>query len=351
MNRTFATEISPSDAAWLRGQGIPDGVEIAEVEEVQFMGRVYEESSSGLLLPQQEDPVERLRRKYSDEHQETLTGMDLFSGCGGFSLGLHMAGFDVVAAAEWDISAAVTYLMNLGHPECQVKFGTEKDRVKWEEYKHESEDWIGTGYRQGRIKGGCRGFYLGDIRKITGQELLDLAGVDRVNVVFGGPPCQGLSASNAKRCIEDPRNAMLWEFMRIVEEILPDAFIIENVPPLLTIANGALGEALGARGANAGYTVVADILDAVGYGVPQHRRRALIVGRKGDVPFQFPMPSHWSAGWSPDGDRWRQGFYGKKRDREVAAATFDSDTGTWSAPTSQPESHDDEVQVGIEFNA
>lgn len=349
-DQVIAREIDGDDAAWLRGQDLPEDVELHEVDEVLFMGRIYEEQpSTGLLLPQTEDPVHRLRRQYIERKAE-ITGLDIFSGCGGFSLGMHAAGIDVVAAAEWDYDAAWTYLHNLGRPDCRVGFGSGKDRDGW--FKKVPDDlWMGTGYRASRrMESGCQGFYFGDIRKTSGREILALAGVERVNVIFGGPPCQGLSRSNAKSCIEDPRNANLWEFMRIVEELKPNAFIIENVPPLITIANGALIEALGARAANVGYTVVADILDAVGYGVPQYRRRALIVGTLGDMNFQFPIPQHWCMGWTPEGKRWRGRKYRESRDKEPVAAEFDHETQTWRAPTDK-ESNEEPPQTRLEIDA
>jgi DNA (cytosine-5)-methyltransferase 1 len=340
-SRAVAIEIEDRDMAWIRGElshreafesatGLTDA-ELVEIDEVEFFGRTYEQRGS-LYIPQASDPLERLRLER--QTQIAPKGLDLFCGAGGFSLGMHCGGIDVVAAAEWDVNAAMTYLCNLGLPDCRIGFDSEGTRAKWAKALKKEKlqgDWIGSAYRtSAEMPGGCRGFYLGDITKTTGREILALAGVDHVDVIFGGPPCQGLSNSSSKACIEDPRNALLWEFVRIVEELQPETFVIENVPPLLTIAKGALIEALAARAVNAGYSVTAQVLDAVGYGVAQYRRRAIVVGSRGKKVINYPMPTHWHMGWTPEGKRWYQGEDDDESPR--ARATFDPATRTWAAP-------------------
>lgn len=273
---------------------------------------------SGLLVPEEAAP--------------RLVGLDLFAGAGGFSLGMEYGGIDVVCAVERWFPAMETYLTNLGAPDCRLAFDSPATEADWrttlerrrkkpgrilEHPEPPEPGWIGWNRPRlaagdsddefgGRLVGlGCRSFYCGDVAKVSGAELLELARVDHFDVVFGGPPCQGLSTANPKACIEDPRNAMLWEFLRFVEELRPKAFIIENVPPLLTVANGGLFKALCKRANAAGYDVVANIVDAANYGVPQRRRRAIIVGTvAGSRIFQFPMPNHWARGQRADGESW-----------------------------------------------
>jgi DNA (cytosine-5)-methyltransferase 1 len=355
----LAREIDDDDAAWLRGQSLPDGVELHEVDEVLFMGRTYEMTEgSSLYVPTSDDAVHRVVQRHlkaAEQEREQPIGVDLFSGCGGFSLGLHEAGFDVRAAVEWDAPAAATYLYNLAHPACQLHFATDKDRARWEKESRRLEaharkqnkdafqgNWFGKAYRKDRkMRGGCRAFFFGDIRAITGQQIMDAIGGDEVDVVFGGPPCQGLSRANAKSCLEDPRNGLLWEFMRIVDEIRPATFIIENVPQILTAGKGGLFNALAQLANESGYDVVAGKLNAVNYGVPQYRVRAMIVGtREGAPQFHFPMPSTWAIGrpirekpWSmlEDGD-------GEKiANRLIPKAKYDPATRAWSVGEASPE--------------
>lgn len=275
----------------------------------------YAATSSGLLVP-----AGMVMR------EKPLVALDLFAGCGGMSLGLEYAGIDVVAAVEWDIHAFMTYVTNLGSPRGgAVAYSTGKkeelDRLIAKTQKKRAgkivtdieigdHGWWGHNRHNLRLPlrdGGCRAFFLGDIRECSGQLLLDIAGVDHFDVICGGPPCQGLSNANSKACIEDPRNAMLWEYMRMVEELRPRAFMIENVPPLLTVAKGGLFRALRQRAIGLGYNVVASILNAVDYGVPQNRRRCIIVGTldgETSTQFQFPAPTNWAVGETVDGHSW-----------------------------------------------
>lgn len=344
----LATEIGADDAAWLRGQTLPEGVALRELDEVAFMGRTYDRApGSSLYVPAEEPAVDRAVARFLEEAEAVPApppppvGIDLFCGAGGFSLGMHEAGFDVAAAVEWDVPAAVTYLHNLARPDCAVHFADDAARAEWDKERQRfltrGRDYpgFGAGYRAAaRMPGGCRAFFVGDVRKVSGPQLLDAAGVTDVAVVFGGPPCQGLSAANSKACLEDPRNGLAWEFMRIVREILPQSFIIENVPQILTVAKGALFNAIARLANEAGYNVTAQKLDASGYGVPQYRRRALIVGtREGTRPFHFPMPSHWAIDRPVHAQPWGIGEEEAALDDALPAeAQFDPTTRTWSVP-------------------
>lgn len=271
-------------------------------------------------------------------------GLDLFAGCGGFSLGMEMAGIDVVAALEWDVHAFTTYVTNLGSAlgGAVAYSGGKREELQRVIAKAQKKRtgtivtdivigdpmWWGWNRRPEMFpKGvdGCRAFFLGDIRECSGQMMLDLARVDHFDVVFGGPPCQGLSTSNSKACIEDPRNAMLWEFLRMVEELQPAAFVIENVPPLLTAGGGGLFRALRKRAIDMGYTVVAEVINAVNYGVPQNRKRAIVMGATDGRVIQFPMPTTWAIGMEPGGKAWdfTQG------DDDPNDVEFDEETQRW----------------------
>jgi len=185
--------------------------------------------------------------------------IDCFSGAGGLSLGLAQAGIAVTTAFDNCHEAVSTYNRNLG-PHAHVV----------------------------------------DAHEVTGQTLLDLAGLESgcCHIVAGGPPCQGFSLQR-RGDRSDSRNDLIYEFVRLVRELRPAVFLMENVPGLLGPRSRAqLREFLKMVDA-AGYRVMSDVLDAADFGVPQHRRRAFFVGERDDCPsvFEFPSPSHDATTW------------------------------------------------------
>jgi DNA (cytosine-5)-methyltransferase 1 len=178
--------------------------------------------------------------------------VDLFAGAGGFSLGLHQAGFHVAAAVELDFAAALTYLTNLArYGQVQIHFDTAEREDKFsrwlERYLKQEARRDGAAHRphlagSGWIAGqpaslrGCEHFWIADVRNVTGQQILDALGLEagEVYVVCGGPPCQGFSAAG-KRDVMDPRNSLVFDFMRLVCEIQPKSFVMENVPALASM--------------------------------------------------------------------------------------------------------------------
>lgn len=350
---------------------MPEGIELAEVDEVELFGRVYDRAPGSMLyVPTDDDVVERvIARKLADAPEPPMpVAIDLFCGAGGFSLGMHEAGIDVVAAVEWDAAAASTYMLNLGADDGRMLFATEADERRWKKYvdravaksaksskRYEDRDpfapgWMGSGYRSAsNVKGGCRAMLFGDISHVTGAQLMEASGVDHVHVVFGGPPCQGLSKANSKSCLEDPRNGMLWEYLRIVEEIQPDTFVIENVTEILTVANGALFNAIATLANESGYNVVANKLDAANYGVPQYRRRAIIVGSRPGKRYCYPMPSTWAVGRPIDDNGWQIGAEFEDQQRRLPVqAHYDRATRRWwfgDPDATGPAPHAQEAQV------
>ncbi len=142
------------------------------------------------------------------------TAIDLFSGAGGMSLGVEQAGFDVRAAVEFDPIHAAVHAYNF--PDCAV--------------------------------------VCADITTVTGDTLRTAArlGGRDLDLLFGGPPCQGFS-SIGKRALDDPRNALVREFVRLVGELRPRAFIFENVPGLALGAHRSFFEELQVALAGLGY--------------------------------------------------------------------------------------------------
>jgi DNA (cytosine-5)-methyltransferase 1 len=200
---------------------------------------------SGLLVPADQAPVPR------------PVAIDLFCGAGGFSVGFHQAGWHVAAAIEADHAAMATYLANLGSPATVVH--EYLDGI-W--HRQTAADccpglagtgWISHDPDQGPVEH----VYLGDIRHMTGQRILDDLGLDagEVSAVIGGPPCQGFSTAG-RQDVMDPRNSLVFEFARLVLETQPRTFVLENVPAItrMVTADGLpVLDALALYLANGGY--------------------------------------------------------------------------------------------------
>jgi DNA (cytosine-5)-methyltransferase 1 len=117
----------------------------------------------------------------------------------------------------------------------------------------------------------------GDITKIKGK---DLARGNKIDVVYGGPPCQAFSSAGKQKGIDDPRGMMILEHIRIVKETKPEVFVLENVPNLKAVAKGKILEQALEQMAKIGYKTEWYVLNAADYGAPQQRRRLIIIGRK-----------------------------------------------------------------------
>jgi DNA (cytosine-5)-methyltransferase 1 len=182
------------------------------------------------------------------------TGIDLFAGAGGLSLGFEQAGFDVCAAVEIDPVHGAAHEFNF--PECSV------------------------------ISRSVVGLTAADIRKAAG------IGGRTVDCVFGGPPCQGFSLIG-QRALEDPRNSLVLEFVRLVAELGARTFVFENVKGLTIGRHKEFLRELVIAFNDAEYDVRMPwhVLDAANYGVPQHRERLILIGAKKGIPLPgYPMP-------------------------------------------------------------
>lgn len=176
--------------------------------------------------------------------------IDLFCGCGGLSLGFEMAGFEVKAAIDMWPDAVKTYNHNMKGS-----------------------------------KAVCE-----DIHNWTNEFLQSLKKDGDIVGVIGGPPCQGYSTVGT-RDINDPRNHLYLEYCRVVEQLNPDFFVIENVKGLTTLNKGAFKDDIINRFSALGYHVKYQILNAADYGVPQNRQRVFFVGTKTDK-FDFANIPH-----------------------------------------------------------
>lgn len=176
-------------------------------------------------------------------------GIDVFAGCGGMSLGLIQGGCEVVAAIEKWPTAAVTYMTNLGTNPCQFHFVEDSDAqamekeilnsIKRSARKNNGIAQMpasGSGWISHQPCGtpGVGHFFLGDVRKLTGRQILSTLGLERgeLDILCGGPPCQGFSRAGA-RDVMDPRNSLVFDFARLVCELQPKTMVMENVPGII----------------------------------------------------------------------------------------------------------------------
>ena len=175
--------------------------------------------------------------------------IDLFSGAGGLSYGFESAGFNVLLGIDNDKKALETF-----------------------EFNHKGAKSI-----------------CGDITKITYEgDIKPLIGDKSIDVIIGGPPCQGMSLSGPRK-FDDPRNKLYLSYIRLVEEIKPKAFVIENVPGLVGLFGGQIKDSIIEKFKLMGYNIQYKILCAADYGVPQNRKRVVFVGmKKGE--FHYPTP-------------------------------------------------------------
>lgn len=181
-----------------------------------------------------------------------LTAVDLFCGAGGLGVGLGRAGFHIVLANEIEPDFAATYRAN--HADCRL--------------------------------------IVEDIAKIDFRARLAELGLSRIDLVAGGPPCQGFSTVGSKR-IDDPRNSLFHQFLRTIEEILPGYVLFENVSGFMKLYDGVMFETLKRELGSLGYDTASGILEAADFGLPQRRKRTIVIGwRRGTAPVRLPEPTH-----------------------------------------------------------
>ena len=176
------------------------------------------------------------------------TVVDLFAGVGGLSYGFQQAGFEILIANEIDPYIAEAYSVN----HCKTKMmNSDITKLNIEE---------------------VFGFYKGTI-----------------DVVIGGPPCQGFSQKGQRRTINDDRNFLFRYFIKVVDFLKPKYFLMENVPNLITSANGLFITEIKQLFADIGYTITYSVLNAADFGVPQYRKRATVLGKLHGIPPELPI--------------------------------------------------------------
>ena len=209
-----------------------------------------------------------------------MTHISLFTGIGGFDIGFANAGIQTRVMIEFEKNCCQTLRANF-HWEGLKERKKEDGSPLWKN-KREMKKEIGWYHEPEPI------IIEKDIKEVTKEEILKAAklGVGECSIISGGFPCQGFSLAG-KRMIEDPRNALYREFVRIVDEIKPVFIIGENVPGLASIAKGEIMKQICEDFANCGYDITWKILNAADYGVPQNRKRIFIIGKRIDM-LRFP---------------------------------------------------------------
>ena len=183
----------------------------------------------------------------SSAKSESYKVISLFSGAGGMDLGFKKAGFDIIWANDIIPEAIETYKNNIG--------------------EH---------------------IVYGDIRMIESKDIPNDA-----DVIIGGFPCQGFSIANTRRNMEDKRNFLYKEMLRIIKDKKPKMFVAENVKGILSIEKGKVIEMIKKDFENLGYYVEYKLLNAAEYGVPQSRERVIIIGNRINNQVTFPKKTHY----------------------------------------------------------
>lgn len=194
-----------------------------------------------------------------------MNAIDLFAGAGGLSVALREAGFEIVLANEINPRFAETHRLNFPNVPILVK----------------------------------------DINAITKEEIQQELNGKEVDLIVGGPPCQGFSVFGKRRFIntkdynphEDPRNFLVYQFIRVVEEVQPKFFFMENVKGFTNLDKGHFVEEVKKAFKKIGYNDIwLEVIHATDYGVPQERQRMFMIGNRLGIQFQKPEPTHHPIG-------------------------------------------------------
>lgn len=184
--------------------------------------------------------------KIEIKKNKKLKVLDLFAGVGGLSYGFQMAGFEIAGAIEYDKSFAQSMKKNHKNTEIFTK----------------------------------------DIKEIKPTDVKKVIG--NVDIIVGGPPCQGFSLKGQRGGIDDKRNFLFKEYVKYVDFFKPKYFVLENVPTILSSNDGYFKDQIIKEFTKLGYKVNCGILNASDFGVPQNRRRAIFIGTKNGKEILLP---------------------------------------------------------------
>lgn len=190
---------------------------------------------------------------------EKYTAVDLFSGAGGLHIGFENVGFDIRLCIDNNVIVAKTHSRNYPHIPMINR----------------------------------------DINLISTEEIKGYLTDGKVDVVIGGPPCQGFStigkraSSNPeKRVRKDPRNELVYAYVRIIRELCPKLIVMENVKGILSLDSGAYLQNVLSLLKSSGYEAEHKLINMADYGVPEIRERVIIIGNRIGLPVAFPKPDH-----------------------------------------------------------
>ena len=192
---------------------------------------------------------------YFQKNQD-LVAVSLFSGGGGLDLGLSFAGFNFKYAT--DLEEEYCHTVKYNFPDCIVE--------------------------------------AKDVYNLTGKEIKEKIQTDSIALLAGGPPCQAFSILGKRQSFSDSRGQLVFEFIRLINELKPEAFIFENVPGILSLNNGYdWHKFLSIIQTQTGYILkINKLLNAADYGVPQIRKRIFVIGFRYSTKFIFPSPTHFN---------------------------------------------------------
>lgn len=218
-----------------------------------------QDANNNIELETQTIELNRIKNKKNKKTsvvENKLKVISLFSGSGGLDLGfLATDKFEIIFANDFNQAACETYRKNIGN-------------------------------------------------HIIYDDIAKLKKIPNADVIIGGPPCQGFSLANPSRSFEDPRNQLFKEYARIITEVKPKLFLMENVSGMATMNNGKVFEIIKTELSNCGYKLYHKLLNSKDFGVPQSRNRMIIIGIRNDIEsdFQFPQPTHNENNYKTVGD-------------------------------------------------
>jgi DNA (cytosine-5)-methyltransferase 1 len=185
-----------------------------------------------------------------------LKAIDLFCGCGGISVGMQKAGYEILAGIDIEKKYLASFMHNFSNAKCLNM----------------------------------------DIACVLPEEFMDIANIApcELDLLVGGPPCQGFSKNVPRkyRYLEDPKNLLIKSFIEYCKKLQPKMVLIENVAEMKNGFEEVYSQEIVKRLQEAGYTVTTAVLNSADYGVPQRRRRAFFMANRYDIKFLPPMPTH-----------------------------------------------------------
>ena len=212
-----------------------------------------------------------------DQDKQRAKAISLFSGLGGIDIGLHQAGIETVACIEKDETTAKTLKINSKHHS-----------------EHPSQDNIAAPERfSWKV-------FDSNIRDLEAEDIFSEcdSSTEQIDLIVGGPPCQTFSRSNegSRTGTDTERGKLYQEYTKILHQIKPEAFIFENVRGLKSSNDGKDLDVIRDELEGETYETDVKVLNAANFGVPQTRKRIIIVGTKPNTEFDFPEPSHTENG-------------------------------------------------------